>query len=264
MPRRSTIPTATLLLDLLQAAAERPLTISELQGLSSRGARRRITAGVAALREEGLLRARPQAGEQRLAPTAAGFEALRRAGRQERDATILFTDIVDSTELIARFGETGAHERRQRHFALCEQVVTARRGRVVKNLGDGLMIEFADAADGVQCAAELQRAVSDDADQIGLRVGLHTGPLLREDDDVFGTTVIVASRLCSGAGAGEIRLSEATRALAGEGLGGASRPLGALRLKGLAQPVAACALWWTGRSSQGGAAGHGPLAGAAA
>lgn len=255
MPRSSRTATPDLLLALLASAAARPLDPAqagrEVRPMLGAQSPRRVSAAVRALQAEGLLCAAEGLRGSRLHPTSAGFSALQRAGHDLGERTILFTDIVDSTQEIDRFGELEAHARRSRHFALTSRVVAAHHGRLVKNLGDGVMVEFAEPADATACAAELQGRVAADADGLGLRIGVHTGALLREGDDLFGTTVIVARRLCDRAGAGEILISEQARAAAGAPVAGdaAARPLGQLTLKGLSQPVAAFALWWAGRAA---------------
>ncbi|MGH2960118.1 MAG: adenylate/guanylate cyclase domain-containing protein, partial [Solirubrobacterales bacterium] len=124
------------------------------------------------------------------------------------------------------------------------EVSEKRGGRVVKNLGDGLMVIFADAGKAIDCSAEMQRQVEADDDQLGLRVGVHAGELLRDGNDFFGTTVIIARRLCDGAESGQTIVSTATRALAEGCTESSFRPLGALNLKGLGAPVEAESLVW--------------------
>lgn len=263
MPRSTRPATADLLLTLLESAAERPLDPAQagrvLRPAFGTFSARRVARALQALQAEGLLSTAEGLRGCRLHPTAAGFDALQRAGRGCRERTILFTDIVDSTREIDTFGELEAHARRTRHFALTARIVETHDGRIVKNLGDGVMVEFASPTDATACAAELQARVAADRDGLELRVGVHTGSLLREGDDLFGTTVIVARRLCDRAAAGEILISEQARAAAGAPVAGATaaRPLGSLTLKGLSQPVAAFALWWAQRGE--GAATSGPL-----
>ena len=129
-------------------------------------------------------------------------------GRFPDSAAVLFTDIVGSTEMIDELGEDEAHDRRLRHFRLLRAAMVTRGGREVKSLGDGLMVMFADPAAAIDCAIAMQRAVAADADGLGLRVGIHAGELLRDDDDYFGGTVIVASRLCAQAQAGQTIVSD--------------------------------------------------------
>jgi class 3 adenylate cyclase len=244
-------PTTDLLLDLLHltrlSAVSAEQAAAQLQHRHRHaGLQRRVRAGIEALAAEGLLTASAGDGELRYRPTPGGLAVLRQRGRIATDATVLFTDIVGSTELIARYGEEGAHARRIRHFALLRDAVAGAGGREVKALGDGLMVIFAEAAAATACARAMQSAVAADGDGLGLRIGVHTGEVLQDHDDVHGSTVIIARRLCDSAEAGQIIVSDATRAGTGEQ---SVQSLGRLALKGLAQPVAAFNLWWSRRPS---------------
>lgn len=206
---------------------------------------RRLNGTLEVLLAEGLIEAEDDAGSVLFRTTHAGLRTLEDHGRYSAAATVVFTDIVGSTELIDNVGETAAHEIRQRHFSLLTETAEKRGGRVVKNLGDGLMIIFASAAKAITCSGELQRRVESDDDQLGLRVGVHAGELLRDGNDFFGSTVIIARRLCDVADSGQTIVSSATRALAGESGDESFNPLGALTLKGLGDPVEAESLVWS-------------------
>lgn len=227
--------TADFLLDLLEVASPGPASLDQI------GCGGRVRLALATLETEGLISSAPEGGVLRYRTTPAGMAALERRGRVPGRGTVLFTDIVGSTELIALFGEDGAHERRQRHFDLLGAAITAHRGREVKRLGDGVMAVFTDPAAATACAAEMQRAVAVDADRLGLRIGVHTGELLRDGDDCYGTTVIIAARLCDRAEAGETIVSETTHTLSDDAGDQPVRSLGALDLDGLSQPVTAYA-----------------------
>lgn len=242
MPSPRHTSTAALLLDLLEAASLGPMTSAQAAAHAGRARhpavlRRHVRGLLATLEVEGLISSAAEDGELRYRATADGLAALERQGRLPGRGTVLFTDLVNSTRLIEEHGEAGAHELRRRHFALLGAAITAHGGREVKRLGDGVMAVFADPAAATACAAEMQRGAAADPDRLGLRVGVHTGELLRDGDDVYGTTVIVAARLCERAGPGETIVSEATGAAAARPV----RSLGALRLKGLRHPVTAFA-----------------------
>jgi class 3 adenylate cyclase len=162
--------------------------------------------------------------------------------------TLLFTDLVGSTEMLSRIGDDAAEGVRRAHFRLLRDAVTARGGQEVKNLGDGLMVAFVSAADAVRCAIDMQQAVARHnrrAGQVALavRVGLHVGEPVLEDDDYFGTAVVIAQRLCDAASGGEIVASDLVRSLVGGELDvfGKTEPF---PLKGLAEPVDACTVAW--------------------
>lgn len=164
--------------------------------------------------------------------------------------TFLFTDVVGSTELLDRLGETAAEETRQAHFRLLREAVNAAGGTEVKNLGDGLMVAFASPLAALTCAVEMQRAVSQatpgPARSVAVRIGLHAGEPMRDDADFFGTPVIVAKRLCDQAQAGQILASALVWDLVGRHRdhGRTFRHLGGLSLKGLGEPVAAGEVVW--------------------
>jgi len=167
----------------------------------------------------------------------------------EGTVTLLFTDLVGSTELLGRIGDEAAEGVRRAHFRLLRDAVIARGGHEVKNLGDGLMVAFPSAADAVRCAVEMQQTVDRHnlrAGQVPLavRVGLHVGEPVRDEDDYFGTPVVIAQRLCNAASGGQIIASYLVRALVGSSIGVAFTDLEPMELKGLAQPVPACGVEW--------------------
>ena len=112
--------------------------------------------------------------------------------------TLLFTDLVNSTELLQRVGDERAQRIFQAHHRLLKDIVAAHGGQEVKWLGDGLMTVFASAADAVRAAVAMQQAARRRAagERLALRVGLHAGEALREETDYFGTPVVIARRLC--------------------------------------------------------------------
>lgn len=248
MPTTRNPSAADLMLDVLELTSLGSMTDRQLTGRLRRSypvARiaRRVEKALSMLEAEGLIEASLSDGTRHHRATAAGADALERRGRFPRAAAVLFTDIVESTQLIEKLGEEAAHACRQRHFALLRATIEQFDGREVKNLGDGLMVLFADPAAALLCASELQREVADDPDGLCLRVGVHAGELLREGDDYFGTTVIVARRLCDGANAGQTVVSSAVRSLADESAElsqlGSYLPLGPVTLKGISRPVEA-------------------------
>jgi len=164
--------------------------------------------------------------------------------------TFLFTDLVGSTELLDKLGDDEAERLRQAHFRLLREAVAGRHGQEVKNLGDGLMVAFASAVDALACAVVMQEAVRLHNQQPGqehlleVRIGLHVGEPVRDEDDYFGTAVVVAKRLCDSAEGGRILVSELVRGLVGSRGGYVFRVLGPLALKGFAEPLLACEVVW--------------------
>jgi class 3 adenylate cyclase len=165
-------------------------------------------------------------------------------------ATVLFTDLVGSTELRSRLGDASTDELRRRHDRLLTEAVEGHGGRVVKGLGDGIMATFPGAADAVAAAVAIQQAI-DRLNRSGkaplplsVRVGLSAGDVAFEDGDVHGTPVIEASRLCDGGSGGQILAADLVRLLVGGGSGFTFLPLGDLELKGLVEPVGVVEVRW--------------------
>lgn len=155
--------------------------------------------------------------------------------------TLMFTDLVGSTELLDQLGEDGAADLRRRHFALVRTAIARASGTEVKNLGDGVMAVFDSTAAAIACATEIQRRSRGD---VGVRIGVHAGEPDREEGDFFGTPVVVASRLCARAEAGQILASDVVRVLGGRRAEAGFRPVGAVSLKGLSDPVVAWEIDW--------------------
>jgi DNA-binding NarL/FixJ family response regulator len=153
--------------------------------------------------------------------------------------TILFTELVGSAALFERKGDEAADAVRREHFAALRRAVEEHGGREVKSTGDGLMVAFASAVSAVRCAVDMQRAT-----ELELSVGLDAGEPLPEGDDLYGTSVIVASRLCDAAAAGEILASEVVGRVAGSRVGDLIEPAGAMRLRGVGERVGVARVRW--------------------
>ena len=163
-------------------------------------------------------------------------------------ASVVFTDVVGSTELRGRLGEEAADEFRRAHDAAVTAAIVESNGRVVKSLGDGLMAVFDSAADAVESAIACQQRVvvlsSDLPEAVAIRVGVSVGDVSFDDGDCFGTAVNEAARLCAAANGGQILVADLVRALA-RGRGGfVFDSYGALELKGLPEPVETCSVGW--------------------
>jgi class 3 adenylate cyclase len=163
--------------------------------------------------------------------------------------TLLFTDLVASTELLDRLGSDAAEQLRRVHFSMLRDAVAARGGQEVKNMGDGLMVAFGSALDAVGCAVDIQRAVQShnergDGPALDVRIGLNVGEPIRDEGDYFGAAVVVAKRLCDSAGAGQILASDLVRGLTADRAGDIFGPRHAVTLKGFREPVTACDVSW--------------------
>lgn len=154
-------------------------------------------------------------------------------------ATLLFTDIVDSTATARRLGDVAWHDLLRKHDAVVRRVLDRFGGREVATTGDGFLALFDGAERAVRAAQELAAAVGRDATPI--RVGVHTGEIETESDNVRGLAVHVASRVMSLAAAGEVLVSWTTRDLL-DGSPFEFQDRGHHEIKGLGSPRAVYAV----------------------
>jgi class 3 adenylate cyclase len=129
---------------------------------------------------------------------------------------IVFSDIEASSEMAERLGDERWLAVLRRHNEIVREHVAAHGGTEVKSLGDGFMLAFPNGAQAVACAAAIQRAfaqhnASHPGEPIRVRVGVHAGQAIREGEDFFGKTVILAARIAAEARGGEILVSDAVR-----------------------------------------------------
>jgi hypothetical protein len=162
--------------------------------------------------------------------------------------TVLFTDLVGSTELSQRGSVEAADELRRGHFTVLRQAVAETGGTEVKNLGDGLMVVFNSASAALSCAVAMQQGVELDGRSrdvpLGIRVGLSAGEVTREDGDYFGDPVVEAARLCARCRRGQVLATDLVRLMAGRRNPHPSDPLGPVELKGLPEPVEVVEVRW--------------------
>ena len=145
-------------------------------------------------------------------------------------ATVLFTDIVASTERAAELGDRRWRELLQVHDDLGRRLVERWGGRVVKTTGDGLLASFDGPGRAIACAVSLREQLGDI--DLRLRAGLHAGEVELRGDDVAGIAVHIAARIMAEAGPGEILVSRTVHDLvAGSDVALADR--GSRRLKGV-------------------------------
>lgn len=132
-------------------------------------------------------------------------------------ATVLFTDIVGSTEMAANLGDREWRNVLDAHFLRAEQVLERYRGRLIKTMGDGLLATFDGPARGVRCATEIRDSVREIG--IHIRAGLHTGEVEVLGEDVGGIGVHIAARVSALAMPDEILASRTVKDLvAGSGI----------------------------------------------
>jgi len=145
-------------------------------------------------------------------------------------ATVLFTDIVGSTEKAAEFGDRRWHEVLERHEAVVRRELARFGGREVKTMGDGFMATFDGPARAIQSAVAIARGVEELG--ISVRQGMHTGECELAGDDVRGLAVNIAHRVSTLSGPGEVLVSSTVKDLVA-GSGQQFRDRGAARLKGV-------------------------------
>ena len=147
-------------------------------------------------------------------------------------ATVVFTDIVQSTKRAGELGDARWREILERHDDIVRKTVGTYRGRVVKSTGDGHLLVFDGPARAVRCAFDIRAGLA----HLGLevRAGAHTGEIELVGDDVGGLAVHIGQRVSALAGSGEVLVSRTVKDLVvGSGLAFESR--GAHDLKGIAE-----------------------------
>lgn len=132
--------------------------------------------------------------------------------------TVLFTDLVGHTEMMSRLGDEAGRAVLREHERITRAVLKAHGGIEIKTMGDGFMASFASVTRAVECAVAIQRAFAHErlgasGERLRVRVGLNAGEPIEEDGDLFGATVILASRIAAKADRGEILVSDNVRSL---------------------------------------------------
>ena len=132
--------------------------------------------------------------------------------------TVMFTDIEGSTAMTERLGDVRAQDILRIHNAIIRQQVAAHQGFEVKSQGDGFMVAFSSARRALECAIAIQQTLAahnaeNPAEPIRVRIGLHTGEAIKEADDFFGKSVILAARIASQAQGEQILVSSLLKAL---------------------------------------------------
>jgi class 3 adenylate cyclase len=131
-------------------------------------------------------------------------------GREQARRTFMFTDIVDSTRLVATLGNEKWRRLLARHNELLRDRIAEHGGEVVQQTGDGFFAAFVDAGSAVEAAIEIQRALDAEIVAPDVRIGAHSGGTFESDGEFNrygGDTVHLAARIGAAAGAGEILVS---------------------------------------------------------
>ncbi len=160
---------------------------------------------------------------------------------QPAAAAIVFTDLVGFTAYTDIHGDRAAVEVLDRQSTIVHGEL-AGRGRIVKELGDGLMLWFECGRAGFEVACSVLAAVAAARDRnefpLAVRMGMHVGDVIERGDDFVGQTVNIASRVADLAGPGELLVTdEAARSLPGDDPTAVFRPVGPTRVKGVGAPI---------------------------
>lgn len=167
---------------------------------------------------------------------------------KQESLTIIFADVCRSTQIFEQYGDVKAREIISHCLNILTQIVNKHGGRVIKTIGDEVMCTLPTASAGILSAAEMQRRVTSELElvryTISIRVGLHYGNVVAEDNDVFGDAVNVAARMAGLAKAQQIVTTESTAADMPPGDGIEIRSLGKTRVKGKLLPIEIVDIMW--------------------
>jgi len=166
----------------------------------------------------------------------------------EATGTVLFADVSGSTQLYESAGDEAAAKAIAQCVGALRRVTESSGGEVIKEIGDEVMTLFAEPDAAANAATRMHLAVEAlplvGATRLALRIGFHTGPVIRRDDDLFGDSVNIASRIAEQASRGQVLTSEQTAALLSPMLRGMTRTLYSVEVKGKSESVALCELVW--------------------
>jgi pilus assembly protein CpaF len=141
-------------------------------------------------------------------------------GQTEGTVSIMFTDVEGSTNLLSTRGFTESHEIMKAYETIVGEKITEHAGRRIKGLGDGVMVSFGSTRHAVECALDMQRAITDYSKanphrRLRIRIGINTGEVVEEAGDFFGAAVNMAARVAGKAKGGQVLVSEVVRQLVG-------------------------------------------------
>jgi class 3 adenylate cyclase len=150
--------------------------------------------------------------------------------------TVLFTDLQASTSMLSELGQAAYMVLLTEHDLILRRALVSAHGREVKHTGDGIMAAFEDVADGLRCALAIETAFGERnaaarPPALRIRVGIAAGEPVESDDDLFGSTVNLASRICQVADGGQVLVADQVREL-GTREGFSFSPAGRRVLKG--------------------------------
>jgi adenylate cyclase len=162
--------------------------------------------------------------------------------------TVLFTDIVASTAFTQEHGDAVSQKLVNAHNRVVREALRKFDGREIKHTGDGIMAAFGQATQGVEAATDMMRGLTkhnaaNPELPLHLNIGINAGEPIQEDDDLFGTPVQLAARVCGFAGTDQIAVSKLVKDLcAGKGL--KFNDLGEIEFKGFAEKIPVSEVLW--------------------
>ena len=168
---------------------------------------------------------------------------------KDLEVAILFADVVGSTQLYDRFGDTKASETVARCLEVMKASTYQFNGTVIKTIGDEVMSTFPTVDDAMGAAAQMQAHISsseadDDGIPVSIRIGCHFGPVVQEQNDIFGAAVHTANRMTSQAKAKQIIISGTTVERMGPEWRAQSRQIDVATVRGRLDEVALFELLW--------------------
>jgi len=169
---------------------------------------------------------------------------------KDLEVAILFADVVGSTQLYDKFGDTKASETVARCLAVMKDATQKFDGTVIKTIGDEVMSTFPSVDNAMSAAAQMQAQISTDKDAgedhipVSIRIGCHFGPVVEEQNDIFGAAVHTANRMTSQAKAKQIVISGATVEQMGADWAAQTRQIDVATVRGRAGEVALFELLW--------------------
>jgi adenylate cyclase len=170
------------------------------------------------------------------------------APASSRIMTVMFTDMVGSTDLTQAQGDAAAQTLVRRHNSIVRNALAQFSGKEIKHTGDGIMASFSSAASGVEAAIVIQRAImrsnaSTGDNNLHVRIGINSGEPIEEEEDLFGSTVQLAARVCAKCDTDDILCSNVVKELSsGRGLNFVS--IGPQSLKGFKEQILLYQVLW--------------------
>jgi len=165
---------------------------------------------------------------------------------QDLEVAILFADVVGSTQLYDKFGDTKASETVARCLDIMKDATTQHNGTVIKTIGDEVMSTFPSVDEAMEAASQMQSMISGrDAEiQVSIRVGCHFGPVVQEQNDIFGAAVHTANRMTSQAKSKQIIISGSTVEKLGPEWQAQTRQIDVATVRGRLDEVALFEVLW--------------------